>query len=325
VLALAVVTQVMPLAAPLLLSKDAYLYWGYARLVTVRGASPYRVRPSQYPRDPAFPSISEEWRDTTSGYGPGFTAVSTLPALAAGTSRDRAQLGYRLLAVAGILASLLLLARRGRNPAAVALLGWNPLIALHYAGGGHSDAWMMALLVLAVLVRGTPAAGASWALAASFKTILPVILFPLEFARTRGRKPRRFWIALGAVAVPVIVASTVAFGPNWITASLAAAHVSAAFGGVHWAEQAGLTHRDAVAVCALVFTATYLLLFVVAWRTGRSSLGRAAGALCLLSSLLRPWYVLWPLALAAAEEDASAAIAAIGLTAYLLLGDAVQF
>src|SRR5690349_9092744 len=42
VVTLAVVTQVVPLAAPLLLSKDAYLYWGYARLVTVHHASPYR-------------------------------------------------------------------------------------------------------------------------------------------------------------------------------------------------------------------------------------------------------------------------------------------
>jgi len=67
---------------------------------------------------------------------------------AAGTSAHRAELGYRVLALLGVLAAALIVARRTRNAAAVALLGWSPLVALHFAGGGHSDAWMIALLVI---------------------------------------------------------------------------------------------------------------------------------------------------------------------------------
>ena len=50
----------------------------------------------------------------------------------------------------------------------------------------------------------------------------------------------------------------------------------------------------------------------------------AATALCLTSSLLRPWYGIWPVALAAVEQDAAGAVAAVALTGYLLLGDAVS-
>jgi hypothetical protein len=323
VVALAVVTQALPLAAPLLLSKDAYLYWGYARIVTVHHASPYRATPSDYPRDPDLPYVSEAWRGETSVYGPAFTAVSTVPAAVAGTSADRAQLGYRALAFAGILAGLALIALRTRNAAAVALVGWNPLIALHYAGGGHSDAWMIALIVLALLARKTATAGGAWALAGAFKTILPAMLLPLELAAAR-RLPRRFWLALVGVALVVAAAATAAFGRGWISAQLAGAHISSPLGGVHWAMEAGLTHREAVVACGLVFLAVYGVLLVHAWRTGRARLSLAASALCLLSSLLRPWYVLWPVALAAAELDVVGAAVGVALTFYLLLGDAVQ-
>jgi hypothetical protein len=69
----------------------------------------------------------------------------------------------------------------------------------------------------------------------------------------------------------------------------------------------------------------YLVLLRNAWRTGRGRFSLAATALCLTSSLLRPWYALWPVALAALEEDALAAVAAFALSAYLLFGDAVHF
>ena len=57
------------------------------------------------------------------------------------------------------------------------------------------DAWMVALLVLAVAMRGTARAGAAWPLAAGFKAF-PLVLLPLELARTRFRQPRRFWLSL---------------------------------------------------------------------------------------------------------------------------------
>ena len=89
--------------------------------------------------------------------------------------------------------------------------------------------------------------------------------------------------------------------------------------------QLGLRHRYAVVIGGLVFVAVYLVLLRSAWRTGRARLSLAATALCLTSSLLRPWYVLWPLALAAVEVDELAAVAAIALSGYVLFADAVPF
>ena len=323
-LVVAVVVQVIALAAPLLLSNDVYLYWAEARIATVHHANPYRATPSDYPRDPAHAYVSEIWLTETAEYGPAWEALGAVPALAAGSSARRAELGYRALAVLGVLAALLVVARRTRNPAAVALLGWSPLVALHFAGGGHNDAWMTALLVFAVAAPAAAAGGAAWSIAAAVKPV-PAILLPLHLAARRFRAPRGWWIGLVAAALVVAAASTAAFGTHWVVAAAAGAHQTSPLGGVHWLTQLGVRHRYAVVLGGLVFLAVYVVLFRSAWRTGRARLSLAATALCLTSSLLRPWYAIWPVALAAVEVDELAAIAAIALSAYVLFADAVPF
>ncbi len=320
----AVVVQGLPLVAPLLLSKDVYLYWSEARIAIVHHANPYRAVPADYPSDPAFSHVSEIWLHETAPYGPAFEGLATLPAAAAGTSAHRAELGYRALALLGVLAAVLVVARRTRSAAAVALLGWSPLIALHYAGGGHGDAWMMALLVLGIASAATARGGAAWTVASAFK-VVPAVLLPLDLAARRLRAPRRWWLGLVGAALAVIVAATAIFGPHWVTATVAGAHQSSTLGGVHWLTKLGLRHRYAVVAGGLVFAAVYLVLLRSAWRSGRARLAVAATALCLTSSLLRPWYALWPLALAAVEEDGLGAVSAVALSAYLLFADAISF
>ncbi len=320
----AVLVQTLPLAAPLLLSKDVYLYWIEARIAVVHHANPYRATPGDYPSDPAYDHVSEIWRTETAPYGPAWEALATAPAAAAGSSSHRAELGYRVLALLGVLAATVLVARRTRNAAAVALLGWSPLVALHYAGGGHSDAWMIALLVLGVAAPSAARGGAAWPIASAFK-VVPAILLPLELAARRLRAPRRWWIGFIGAAVVVVAVATPIFGPRWVTATVAGAHQSSTIGGVHWLTELGLRHRYAVVAGALAFATVYLALMRSAWRSGRARLSLAATALCLTSSLLRPWYGLWPLALASVEEDELAGLAALALSAYLLFADAVSF
>jgi alpha-1,6-mannosyltransferase len=319
----AVAVQVVPLAAPLLLSKDVFLYWGEARVVTVHHANPYRATPADYPADPAFTHISESWRAEPTPYGPAWVAVGTVPALAAGTSAHRAELAYRALAVAALLASIVLVALRTRNAAAVAFLGWSPLLALHFAGGGHSDAVMMLLVLGAVAAGASALGGALWPLASAFKPF-PPILVPLELAKRRLHVGARWWLGLVASTVAVAALATAFLGTAWIHAATTGAHQASPLGGVHWLTQLGLTHRNAVVAAAAVFLVVYVALLRDAWRHGRAHLSLAASALCLTSSLLRPWYAVWPVALAALEEDAAAAVVAYALTGYLLFGDAVQ-
>jgi hypothetical protein len=320
---IAVIVQAVPLGAPLLLSKDAYLYWGEERVFAVHHANPYVATPSQYPSDPSTQWVSESWRSEPTPYGLAWT-LAAAPA-AATSSRLVAELVYRAIALVALLGCLLVIARRTQSAAAVAFLGWSPLLALHYAGGGHSDALMMVVTVGAIaLGTSSLSGGALWPIASAFKPFPPVLV-PLELARRRLAVGRRWWIGIIASTVAVIAISTGLFGTHWIRQATTGAHQTSPLGGVHWLTEAGLAHRVAVVVAALVFAAVYLVLLRNAWRTGRGRFSLAATALCLTSSLLRPWYALWPVALAALEEDAVAAVAAYALSAYLLFGDAVHF
>ena len=321
-IAVAVVVQALPLAAPLLLSQDAFLYWAEARVITVHHANPYRVTPSRYPGDPGTQAASRQWRTEKEPYGPAWAAVGTVPALTAGHSADRAQLGYRALAFVCMLGILGLLVLRTRSPASVALLGWNPLIALHYAGGGHSDAVLILALVGALVLGATAAGGAVWPVAAMFKPF-PLVFLPLEVARRRLRMPKAFWVGLAASAVILVVAAAAAFGTAWVSASVVGVHGTSPIGGVHFLTESGLRHRYAVAIGGLLFVAVYAVLLRTAWERGRPHLGFAAAALCMCSSLLRPWYALWPLALGALEEDGLSMSAAYALAAYVLVADAL--
>jgi hypothetical protein len=318
----AVIVQAVPLGAPLLLSKDAYLYWGEGRVFAVHHANPYVATPARYPSDPSTPWVSESWRSAPSPYGPAWALAAAAPA--ATSSRVVAELAYRAIALVALLGCLLVIARRTGSAGAVAVLGWSPLLALHYAGGGHSDALMM-LVTVGAITLGTSSigGGALWPVASAFKPFPPVLV-PLELARRRLAVEPRWWVGLIGSAVAGVAIATGLFGTHWIRA-VTTAKQSSPLGGVHWLTEAGLTHRVAVVVAGLVFVGVYLALLRNAWRTGRGRFSLTATALCLTSSLLRPWYALWPVALAALEEDAWAAVAAFALSGYLLFGDAVHF
>lgn len=324
VLALAVAIQVVPLAGPLLLSKDAYLYWMQARIVAVHRQSPYRATPAEFPRDPALPWVSEAWHDDVAAYGPTWETLALVPATAAGNSHRSAATAFRLLAVVGVLTTLLLVALSTRRPAAVAVVGWNPLIALHFGGGGHNDASLVALLAVAIIAATRWTGGAAWAFASAVKPV-PLALLPLDLAARGIRRTRAFWLGLLISAVGIIAIAGAFWGFGWVRSSLAGESGVSPLGGVHWLTEAGLPHRWAVVCGGLVFLAVYAALLTRARRTGRAGMSLAATALCLTSSLLRPWYAIWPLTLSALEEDPWGAAAAVALSAYLLLGDAVGF
>jgi len=69
--------------------------------------------------------------------------------------------------------------------------------------------------------------------------------------------------------------------------------------------------------------AIYVVLLRVAWGTGRAHSGLALATLCMCASLLRPWYALWPLAVAAFEQDDPSLAASYALSVYVLVSDAL--
>jgi hypothetical protein len=160
---LAALIQLVPLGAPLLLSTDAWTYWAYGRIAAVHDGNPYRDTPSDFAQDAAYPYVGADWCDTTSVYGPAFTLASEPLALAAGTSANAAAWVYKTLAAGAVLAAAGLAARLARRRAfAFAFVGWNPLLALHFAGGGHNDAWVAVLVVGALAAAASRMSASPW-------------------------------------------------------------------------------------------------------------------------------------------------------------------
>ena len=325
VAALAAAIQLAPLGAPLLISSDAWTYWDYGRIAVVHDANPYRDPPSRFRIDPAYPHIGGAWHDSTSVYGPLFTLASEPVAAAAGSSKDAAAWLFKALGalfVLGTVALCALLVPPGRRPFAVAFAGWNPLLALHFAGGGHNDAWMAAAVLGALVLaarRRFGAAGASWAAAIAIKWVA-LVLLPLHWLEARARRERIGYVGLAAAGAALAVAATAAFGFHWLGAAgpLARnANKETRFALPHRLTELGAPHWLGLALAGVLFALAYLWLARQAWR-GRARLALAAALLLCATPYLVPWYLVWAVPLAAVEDDPPAQWLTVALSAYLL-------
>jgi alpha-1,6-mannosyltransferase len=318
---IAVAIQLAPLGAPLLLSSDAWAYWDYGRIAVVHDDNPYRAAPRDYPHDPAFEHVGAAWRDGTTVYGPAFTLASE--AVAPVRSADAAAWIYKTLAALCVLFAAFLAARISARPAyALAFVGWNPVLAIHFAGAGHNDALVAALVVAALWLgpRGRVTwAGVAWC-AAIFVKWWPLLLLPLRAleARATGRRVGHLGFAAAAVAIGGV--ATWRYGTGWLHAAgpLARnANRETAFALPHRLQQLGVPHGLAIGAAATAFLVAYGWLLREAAR-GRARLGLATALLLLAVPYLAVWYVVWTLPLAAAEDDDRAQLVGLVLCAYLL-------
>ena len=320
---LAAAIQLAPLGAPLLISSDAWTYWDYGRIAIVHDANPYTQPPRDFPDDPAYPHIGGAWHGATSVYGPLFTLGSEPVSAAAGSSADAAAWLFKSLAALAMLGTVALAALLSRRRAyAAALVGWNPLLALHFAGGGHNDAWM-ALLVMAALALGARGrrqwAGVAWA-AAIFVKWIAVVFLPLRALEARATRRRVGHLGFALTAVVITAAASAQFGWHWLEAfgSLARnANKETQFALPHRLKELGIPHDVALGLLVAAFAVAYVWLLRQAWR-GRARLGLAAGLLLCASPYLVPWYAVWAIPVAATEDDPPAQWLAVAISAYLL-------
>jgi hypothetical protein len=322
VAAVAVVVQLAPLAAPLLLSRDVYLYWDYGRIVTVHDGNPYSDFPEQWPDDPAFRAMSSAWARLRSPYGPAWMLADAAGAKAAGTSASTAAWFFRVAAAVAALVIIGTVAWSTRSAFAVALVGWNPLLALHFAGGGHADAWMMALVAVALALgaRRAAAGGAAWAVALAVK-VAALAFLGLELVHRLRRRSARWFAGLAGAGVVAIAVATVLFGPDWLRAAGPISNQlreSNSIGLPTRISELGISLHAAQVLVALLFAVLYAWLLLEAWR-GRRRLSLAAGALALTVAWLQPWYASWPVVLAAFDRDHVGTALGLGLSGYVLL------
>lgn len=321
--AVATAIQFAPLGAPLLLSTDAWSYWSYGWIAARGDGNPYVDAPREMPGNPALPHMGAAWVDRTSVYGPAFALLSEPLAVAAGSSEQVAAWSYKLLAGLSALAAAALAGRLSRRRSlAVAFVGWNPVLAVHLAGGGHNDALLGALLMAALALsasRRLQAAGAVWALAVLVKWV-PLLFLGLRAleARATGRRTAHAGFALTASFV--VALATWRYGLHWPRAVVPLAgnvDLETSFAIPHRLEQLGVPHAAALACAGAA------LLAGVAWlvreaRRGRARLGLAACLVLVTTPYLAVWYLGWAVPLAAGDDDDAAKFAALVLTGYLL-------
>ncbi len=323
VAAVALVVQLTPLAAPLLLSTDAWTYWGYGWTAAEGGESPYSVPPEQIPANPALPWMGAAWRDTTSVYGPAFTLASEPLAAAAGDSETIAAWQYKSLAAASVLVAAALAARVARRRVlALAFVGWNPLLAVHLAGGGHNDAWVGALAAAAVALaasRRAQAAGAVWSLAVLVKWV-PVIFLLLHLLELRARRQKVPLLGVAATAAALLALATARYGITWASALAPLAENASretSYAVPARLESAGVPRGLALGSAAAALVVGLAWLAREASR-GRARLGLSACLVLVTTPYLAVWYLAWAVPLAAADEDRVARAGCLALGAYLL-------
>lgn len=304
VFAVACAIQLAPLAAPLLLSTDALTYWSYARL-----HDPYRQTPAD---DPVSAShAGRAYLHSTSAYGPAFTLLSK----PVGLTRSPSVAGwtFRVTAALAVLLATFLASRRRASSAA--LVGWNPIVAVHFAGGGHNDALMIALVAVALALgdRGsTRGAGVAWALAVLVKWV-PLLLLPLRALEARASGRRVDHLAFAVTAFVTLGVATALWRLHWLHAFAPLAH------DVQRRTSYALPSRLHLPTWLFVaaYAIAYCWLLVQAAR-GRARLGLAWVLLLLCLPYLIVWYVLWPLVATAYDDDRGAVVLTLALCAYLL-------
>jgi len=325
--ALIVVFVIAFACAPVLLSHDAFSYVDYARLGVRHGLDPYVNAPEAAPTDPAFAHVT--WTETPSAYGPLFTlatyplawlpiwlAIAILKAVAA----------ISVLGLAWVVSRLAIW--RGVDPArAATFVALNPLVLVHVVGGAHNDGLAMLLATLgvaALVVRREASAGASLIASAAIKSSsLFVAPFALV-AAIRARATARLAAGALAAALAIGLAGYLAFGWDWLHAfGLAGenqgrtSHLSIP---VTFARLSGINEGAVRVVALALFGVAVIWLLVRTWR-GADWIRAAAWAgtgLLLATSWLLPWYLIWPLPLAAVARDRLLAFVLLALTAYQL-------
>ncbi len=319
------------MAAPLLLSRDAFLYLAHARAGSLSGLNPYVDTPADAAGDPVLQYVFPPWADGPSIYGPLFTVLTYALAplgVAGGIWALKAAIASASL---GCVTFVFASARRLEKDqvAAAAFVGLNPVLLVWVVGGAHNDALLAVLLAAGIylsLVGSEGVAALALVAAAAVKATAGVVL-PLFLL---GAHRRRNALRGAALAVAgLLLAVTVAFGSSGVRdllGSLLAARENVSpqslpsqLSSVVLGAEAVPVQFVPIGIAVLASVATLML-----WRTSRGTSWTAAAGwtvFALLASTvwLRPWHLTWLLPLAALGGDRGLRVATLGLTAFVIL------
>lgn len=297
-------------------SSDLWSYTMYGRMVSQHSSSPYTHIPNDFPHDPFLRQVAVGWRNTASVYGPVFVGIAAAGSWLAGSSLLVARLFHQILAAMAIVASLALIWCRTHSPAALVLLGINPVVVISIVNGGHNDA-LVGLTILAATLLTTAGrlrlAAIALGVAALIK-ITALLAFPALLAWTAWRLGRRAATRFAAVIGVVVVLGYAPVWPHALTAlsgnrqlmsraspwqiprTLLDTRAWHSFGGISSATLIGMLTAGALGAVCVIVCAT-------AWWKRRDAEPAASVVLALTAFLavgayVLPWYVGWMLPVA---------------------------
>ena len=338
VVALIALLMVLAVVLPPRGSKDIWSYVMYGRMVSEHGASPYSQVPNDFPHDPFLHYVGSGWRDTSSVYGPVFIAVSAVGSRIAGDSALVARLFQQLLAAGAVSAALVLVWRRSRSPAALALLGINPIVIGSVVNGGHNDALVgLGVLAAALLAvrRRAAAAGVVLALAALVKVTALLVVPPLAIW-TALHFGRRVALRFSTATAALVAAGYAVVGPKAFTALGANRSVQSRASvwqlvPHHLAVTVGTSRSEWLGLLSMIsFVAIVVLVLVTAWRW-RGALEPTTGVVLALASFVvlgvyvLPWYMAWMLPTACLAPGRVMRVFAAVMCTFLPIVYAVKF
>ncbi|WP_432559769.1 polyprenol phosphomannose-dependent alpha 1,6 mannosyltransferase MptB [Granulicoccus sp. GXG6511] len=210
------------LLAPPVFSSDAFLYADQGWIIS-QGFDPYQVGLTEA-GGPFADNVHWVWSNTTAVYPPAALLVQYLVVELTGYHSWWSVIAMRIPAVLAVVVIVAFVPRLARllrvDPE---LAKWfavlNPLLILHFVGGVHNDAWMVALVLVAVFlalrfgVSGMLVGAALVGVGAAFKqpgiaAAIAVGLLPVAGRLKHLSLGRR----VGAMAVHAVAALAIAVG-----------------------------------------------------------------------------------------------------------------
>jgi Glycosyltransferase family 87 len=295
-------------------STDIWSYAAYGRMVSHYGASPYRHVPVEYSNDRAIRRVKPTWQNTSSVYGPLWNGISAGVVSVTQTHLQSTRIWFQTLAALSVFLAVLLIARRTRSPAAVALIGLNPLVIFDVVNGGHNDALVGLALLVGVLLasRGRfKLAALAIALGALVKLValLGLVALIVWIVRKRGVRPAAIAAGIGGGVIAAGYALNGGFdaltplrearlqmsrNSIWLLSSSEGRTNLFGLGRVQFSHDF-LQTATTLSTIAVIVLAAVLVAGRLRDNTPALVVGSAVVAYLLAGAYVLPWYAAWAL------------------------------
>ena len=149
---------------------------------------------------------------------------------------------------------------------------------------------------------------------------MPLVFFALRAVAARASGRRVGHVGFAVTAAAIVGLATWRYGVDWLRSFGPLARNAAeqsSYALPHRLEQLGLPHDVTFVLAAAALVGGLAWLAREAHR-GRVRLGLAGCLLLATTPWLTPWYAIWAVPLAAAEDDRRAQLISLGFCAYLL-------